>query len=173
MEPTQKDDSPQGKVMAYANTTSVSVERSRAEIERTLQRYGASKFMYGWDREEAVIAFVVHNEGSGEMRQVRFRVYVPPREDFNTSPAGRWRSDEQIDKHWEQAQRSRWRALLLVIKAKLEAIDAGIATFEDEFLAYTMLPGGETVGEWIAPQLDDVYKTGVMPGDLRLALPAG
>ena len=85
----------------------------------------------------------------------------------------RWRSDDQINKHWEQAQRSRWRALLLVIKAKLEAIDAGIATFEDEFLAYTMLPGGETVGEWIAPQLDDVYATGVMPGDLRLALPAG
>lgn len=159
--------------MTYASQTSVSVERSRAEIERTLQRYGASKFMYGWDREEAVVAFVVYNESTGDMRQVRFRVHVPPRDDFRKTPHGRLRSSSQIEKEWEQAQRSRWRALLLVIKAKLEAIDAGIATFEDEFLAYTMLPGGETVGEWIAPQLDEVYKTGVMPGDLRLALPAG
>ena len=159
------------ETMSYASATSVSVDRSRAEIERTLKRYGAHKFVYGWDREEAVIAFVVHNEGSGEQRQVRFKVSVPPRENFETSPAGRWRSDDQVEKHWEQAQRTRWRALLLVIKAKLEAIESGIATFEDEFLAYTMLPGGETVGEWITPQLSDVYATGVMPGDLRLALP--
>ena len=73
----------------------------------------------------------------------------------------------------EQAQRQRWRALLLVIKAKLEAIEAGIATFEDEFLAYTMLPSGETVGEWVSPQLDKVYEKGVMPATLRLALPVG
>lgn len=159
--------------MTYASQTSVSVERSRAEIERTLQRYGASKFMYGWDHQEAVIAFIVHNEGSGEMRQVRFKVHVPPRGEFFKTPTGRRRTALQIEKEWEQAQRSRWRALLLVIKAKLEAIDAGIATFEDEFLAYTMLPGGETVGEWIAPQLDEVYEKGVMPADLRLALPAG
>jgi len=159
--------------MTYASQTSVSVERSRTEIERTLQRYGAQKFVYGWDREEAVIAFVVQNEDSGEFRQVRFRVHVPPREDFARTAHGRRRTALQQEKEWEQAQRSRWRALLLVIKAKLEAIEAGIATFEDEFLAYTMLPGGETVGEWIAPQLDEVYEKGVMPGDLRLALPAG
>lgn len=157
--------------MTYATNTSVSVERSRAEIERTLKRYGAHKFVYGWDREEAVIAFVVHNEGTSEQRQVRFKVKVPPRDEFFTSPAGRWRSDDQIDKAWEQAQRTRWRALLLVIKAKLEAIESGIATFEDEFLAYTMLPDGQTVGEWVEPQLSEVYAQGVMPGDLRLALP--
>lgn len=31
----------------YAETTSVSSESSRGEIERTLSRYGASSFMYG------------------------------------------------------------------------------------------------------------------------------
>lgn len=33
--------------MAYAENTSVSSEKSRAEIERTLQKYGADQFMYG------------------------------------------------------------------------------------------------------------------------------
>ena len=37
---------------------------------------------------------------------------------------------------WEQACRQRWRALALVIKAKLEAIDAEISTFEEEFLPF-------------------------------------
>lgn len=157
--------------MSYASQTSVSVERSKAEIERTLQRYGASQFIYGWDRQEAVIGFVV--QGDEQMRQVRFKVKVPDRQQFLKTPTGRRRSNVQAEREWEQAQRQRWRALLLVIKAKLEAIEAGIATFEDEFLAYTMLPSGETVGEWMQPQLDEVYRDGVMPGTLRLALPAG
>lgn len=156
--------------MSYAAQTSVSVERSRAEIERTLQRYGASQFIYGWDQQEAVIGFVVHNYE--QMRQVRFRVSVPDRADFVLTPTGQRRTENQITKQWEQSQRQRWRALLLVIKAKLEAIDAGIATFEDEFLAYTMLPSGQTVGEWMHPQLDEVYTQGVMPNSL-LALPRG
>lgn len=157
--------------MTYASQTSVSVERSKAEIERTLQRYGASQFIYGWDQQEAVIGFVVRSDE--QARQVRFKVKVPELSDFFTTASSRSRSRAAAEKAWEQAQRQRWRALLLVIKAKLEAIEAGIATFEDEFLAYTMLPTGETVGEWMAPQLDEVYRQGVMPGTLRLALPVG
>jgi hypothetical protein len=149
----------------------VSVEKSKSEIERTLQRYGASQFIYGWDQEEAVIGFVVNSDD--QMRQVRFKVKVPELADFYVTKNFQRRSRAAAEKAWEQAQRSRWRALLLVIKAKLEAIEAGIATFEDEFLAYTMLPSGETVSEWMQPQLDEVYREGVMPGTLRLALPAG
>ena len=36
---------------------------------------------------------------------------------------------------WEQGCRSRWRAILLILLAKFEAIEAGISTFEREFLA--------------------------------------
>lgn len=32
----------------YAATTEVTSEKSRAEIERTVSRYGATGFMYGW-----------------------------------------------------------------------------------------------------------------------------
>ena len=157
--------------MTYAAQTSVSVEKSKSEIERTLQRYGAKQFIYGWDQAEAVVGFVVGSDE--EMRQIRFKVKVAAYQDFLRTPTGQQRSRAAAEKAWEQAQRQRWRALLLVIKAKLEAVEAGIATFEDEFLAYTMLPSGETVGEWVQPQLAEVYREGVMPGTLRLALPAG
>jgi hypothetical protein len=157
--------------MSYAAQTSVPVERSRAEIERVLQNYGAQQFIYGWDQHAAVVGFtVMHDE---ERRQIRFRVEVPDQASFLRSKGGQRRTAIQAEKAFQQAQRQRWRALLLVIKAKLEAIEAGIATFEDEFLAYTMLPGGETVGEWMKPQLDEVYRDGVMPKTLQLALPSG
>jgi hypothetical protein len=58
----------------------------------------------------------------------------------------------------------RWRALALVIKAKLEAVAAGITTVEQEFLAHIVLPDGHTtVGTWMAPQLAAAYDAGTMP----------
>jgi hypothetical protein len=156
----------------YASKTSVPVERSRNEIERTLARYGAEQFVYGWDRTGAVVGFVVTTE-SQQKRQVRFHLPLPDRNDpeFTHHSRGR-RSPDAAEAMWEQASRSRWRALNLVVKAKLEAVESGIATFEDEFLAYTMLPTGGTVGEWLTPQLDDVYQRGIMPPPIGLLGPA-
>jgi hypothetical protein len=144
----------------YAETTSVSVDQSRAEIERTLVRYGADGFMYGWDGNRAVIQFRAHG------RFIRFVMPLPDREDeqFTTTPErGFTRSKEAAQKAWEQATRQRWRALALAIKAKLEAVEAGIATFEEEFLSYIVLPNKQTVSEWMGPQLSEAYSTGEMP----------
>ena len=159
----------------YAANTTVSVERSRAEIEATLVRYGASSFMYGWDTGGAMIAFVV-GVAEGQTRQVRFHLPLPSRDEHRFTRHTRGsRTPEAAEALWEQACRQRWRALALVVKAKLEAVETGIATFEDEFLAYIMLPEGQTVGQWIAPQLHDAYDPdkGVMPRKLMLQLGEG
>ncbi|MCI0440386.1 MAG: hypothetical protein L0177_14825 [Chloroflexi bacterium] len=77
---------------------------------------------------------------------------------------------EQIKAH-DQAVRSAWRSLLICIKAKLEAVETGITSFEDEFLAHFVLPDRSTVGDWLKPQLDRAYELGAMPD--MLSLPAG
>jgi hypothetical protein len=148
----------------YAKTTTVSPEKSRSEIERILTRWGADQFVYGWDASRAVIGF----RAGG--RQVRFELVLPDRNDKAFTHTGetahrypRRRTVAQAAAAYEQAVRQRWRALALVIKAKLEAVETGIATFESEFLAYIQLPNGQTVGEWVGPQLDDVYSSGSMP----------
>jgi len=41
--------------MKYARDTSVSVERSKAEIERLLQRYGAKEFAHGWQSQNLMM----------------------------------------------------------------------------------------------------------------------
>lgn len=144
----------------YAENTSVSSEKSRAEIEATLRRYGASQFMYGWDATSAVIVFQAHG------RRVKFVLPMPDQnaDEFRLTPGRKLeRTTDQVLAAWEQACRQRWRALALVIKAKLEAVEAGITVFDDEFLAHMMLPNGSTVGEWARPQLAAVYESGTMP----------
>lgn len=153
--------------MAYAENTSVPVERSRAEIEKLLGRHKCSKFMAGVDHDShrATVQFVAHN------RRVKFEISLPdPADKKYTRDRNGWqRSPSGVEKIVEQEQRTRWRALLLVIKAKLEAVESNIATFEDEFLAHTMLPNQQTVAEYIGPQVAQMYETGRMPPDRMLS----
>lgn len=151
--------------MSYAEKTTVSAESSRSEIERTLLRYGADQFMYGWDNDRAVIQF------RAQERFVRFVVTMPDRNDKRFTHYQRGttvktmvkRVPNEAVKAWEQATRQRWRALALVVKAKLEAVEAGISEFEDEFLAHIVLPDGQTAGEWLRPQIASAYELGTMP----------
>jgi hypothetical protein len=157
-------------VSTYASETAVSPEKSRYEIEVTLKRYGADQFMYGWDADRGAVRFRFNG------KHVAFIVPMPDRNDKAIKMVlrrGTWwtRTPEQQQAALEQAERQRWRALSLVIKAKLEAVESGITTFEDEFLAHLVLPDGQTVGEWMRPQIEEVYATGLMPPRL-LGLPA-
>lgn len=148
--------------MKFASTTTVSVEKSRAELEALLRRYKASAFASGWDPTHDRIEFEV----SG--RRIRF---VLPRPDRNAKKyrldgRGFSRTQKAIDMAVAQADRQRWRALLLVVKAKLEAVESGIAVFEQEFMAFIVDPVSDmTVGDMLVPRL--------MSGEpLRALLPA-
>jgi hypothetical protein len=159
-------------VARYAADTEVSSDRSRSEIERTLKRYGATAFAYAWEGNVASIAFKLAD------RQIRFRLPLPdPRDaEFTRTPTGKTRAATAAEAAYEQGVRQRWRALALVIKAKLEAVEAGISTVEREFLDAIMLPDGRTVGEWVGPQLGAVYARGEMPALIpggRAAIEAG
>lgn len=144
----------------YAQATEVSSDRSRAEIEKTLIRYGASGFAYAWKGLSALIEFELKD------RRYRFVLPLPDRnsDEIKYTPARQYyRSEAQQSAAYEQAVRSKWRALGLVIKAKLEAVEAGISTVEEEFTSAVVLPNGRTVGEWIKPQIAEAYATGTMP----------
>lgn len=151
----------------YAENTTVSTDRSRGEIESTLRRYGADQFVSGWDADRAMLGFRVDG------RHVRFELPMPRRDDdsIRRTPSGQYvRSAKQQDEVFEQEVRRRWRALNLAVKAKLEAVATGIASFDDEFLAYLVLPGGVTVGQALADgRLDKAMSSGVIPA----LLPSG
>jgi hypothetical protein len=142
----------------YAKSTTVSSGQSRAEIERTLERYGAGAFMYGWEGSKAVIGFEY------DSRRYRIVLMLPDKEGFSVTETGRLRSSSKaVQDAWEQACRQRWRALALWVKAVLEASEVGITTVDQALQPFILLPNGATVGEWMRPQIAQVYMTGTMP----------
>lgn len=146
---------------AYASGTEVPAERTRAEIERTLERFGADQFMSGWDSTTliAVVSFRIAG------RMVRLTLPLPSPDDplIAQTPAGKYRTAPQVEAELAKETRRRWRSLLLVIKAKLTAVSDGISTIEREFMADLVLPSGATVNEWLTPQIAAAYDGGRMP----------
>lgn len=144
----------------YAADTTVTADRSRAEIERILERYGAVAFMYGWDGTKAQLSFDI------EGRRYRIALPLPDKAapEFTRTPKTReLRAPDAARAAWEQATRQRWRALALWIKAVLEASESGITTLAEAMQPFIVLPNGMTAGQWLGPQIAAVYATGAMP----------
>jgi hypothetical protein len=144
--------------MAYAGKTKVGIEASQSEIRKIISRYGATRFASMDEPGLSVIMFEVHD------RRVKFSLTMPDISEFALTPGRRAKrsKDSQFDA-WEQACKARWRSLALSIKAKLVAVEDNIAMFEQEFLEYVVLPSGQTVGEYVRPQIEQAYLTGKMP----------
>lgn len=142
--------------MRYAGNTKVSADRSLQEIKRTVERYGAESFAFAQDRDKAMVQFTLAE------RAVRFIVTMPDRDDdeYVLTETGRERAEAAAFTAWEKACRQRWRALALVVKAKLEAVESGITDFDREFLAYLVLPDNTTVGDTALPAVVEAYATG-------------
>lgn len=151
----------------YAQKTKVPTNRSRDEIERVLVRYGATSFVYGWEGDAAVIGFTM------EGVRIRLQVTMPGPEEFAHDKRGRRRTKSAVEQSVSQAQRQRWRALKLVVQAKLEAVDSGISTVKDEFLAFIVLPGGLRVRDHALPAVAETYETGKVVGLLPATTTGG
>jgi len=133
----------------YAEGTSVSEERSRNELERTLKRFGADQFGFAWSDEGQMIAFRMAG------RSIRLDIPMPDMDDpsFRLTPAGRVRATSAAQEAYGQEVRRRWRSLNLVVKAKLTAVADGISTLEREFLADMLTDDGRTVEQVMRPLL--------------------
>jgi hypothetical protein len=106
--------------MPYAQRTQVPVDKTRLEIEHLVRKYGAKGFSSAWrfgpikgEGGMARVEFICHD------RHIRLTVEVP--------------GDEP-------KARGKWRVLLLMVKAKLVAVDAKVVTFEEAFFADIVMP---------------------------------
>jgi hypothetical protein len=134
-------------IKKYAADTAVPVHRSRQQMEAMLQQHGAAEFAYGWDSNADKIQFTLQD------RTIRFTLPRVKKDDYLRKRDGTRRSNTQQENAYQQAERQRWRALYLVVRAKLEAVESGIALFEQEFLAFIVMPNGLTIGDVLVPQL--------------------
>ncbi len=119
----------------YAARTSISVERSKAELEKTIKRWGADEYRAGWSAraKSELIDFSYEN--------CSIRMHMTMTDD-------------------EQENRRRWRSMVLVVKAKLESVETGISTFQEEFMAHIVMANGKTLAENIMPRLLEAAQSG-------------
>ena len=129
----------------YAQRTKVPATQTRSEIESLLLKRGATGFVYGATAEQAMIGF--------EMQGWRLRFMLPMPQKSRTMSETRVVAETK----------RRWRALALVLKAKLEAVDSGIVEFPREFLAFIVTDGNATVGDQVVPGLATLVSSGKMP----------
>jgi hypothetical protein len=152
----------------YAARTEVDPKRTREEIERLLERYGATTFSYTARPMDnyAAIEF--------ELRGHAYRLYVryPATTDRSVTHdgAGRRRPNIQaVEKARDQIVRQRWRALKLYINATLEAVTSGVTTMDEALFAHLVIPdtARRTMYEFLEDTRDEIARTGAPP-----ALPA-
>lgn len=131
--------------MAFAKNTKVPVERTLGEIQKVLYKAGAKGFAFGTGGSQAYIAFTMGRSAV----KMKVKMHQPPSENATQASI----------KTYEQLQRSRYRALLLAIKAKVESVEAGIETYEQAFLPHLLLQNGKLVGELVIEKIDMLNNT--------------
>lgn len=141
--------------MGFASQTTVSVERSQMEVRKILGNYKATGFAFGEQGHMHMVMFEIAN------RRMRF-VLPMPEPGVARDRRKYIMGQNQID----QERRRRWRCLALAIKAKLECVESGITTLEEEFMAHIVIPNGQTVGQHMIPQIKAAYESGKMPAML-------
>lgn len=144
----------------YAERTTVNPAATLAEIQTLVEdRYKCKDFAFRKSPEQVMVIFDMQD------RRVRFTLPLPNPDDrqFKFTDTGRVRTGNSGVEAYQQAVRSKYRALLLTIKAKLESVESGIETFQEAFMAQIVLPGGQTMSEWAVPQIEKAYAGGEMP----------
>ncbi len=139
----------------YAANTNVTAERSQAEIQSMLLKYGCTSFGFVRRPRQILIGF--------ELRNLRFEMSIslpdPNSDEFTKTATGRARRNHD-DALYEQEVRRLYRSLCLLIKAKIVSINEKTAKFEDEFLAYMVTSNGRTVGTWCANLIAKAQENG-------------
>ena len=144
--------------MAYAENTTVSVEKSVGEIVTLVKKAGAYRIGQVEDVDTLALQFFLND------RLLRFRVDMPTLEQMPSRNArGTVIPTEQRNRMAAQACRQKARALLLVIKAKLESVESKVETFDEAFLPNIVTPEGLTIAEIALPQIANGYSGGKQP----------
>jgi hypothetical protein len=150
----------------YARKTKVPIDRSKTEIEKLLKGAGGVQYFAGETDDADVVGCRLRD------RFVRFNVPRPGKEWSDVARKklrpGYQRQNFDADRAVRAEHSRRWRCLVVIVKAKLAAVDAGIRTFEQEFLGDIMMPDKRTVYDHIAQGLADAYASGKVGSQLLL-----
>lgn len=124
----------------YAEGTKVSVDTSRGELTGILAKHGVLRMGWMGAPEGDELMFEL---GGG---QFRLRMARPTLAEIRRDYPNAYDEQAKLEGEW----RRRWRANVLLLKAKLEFITSGDTTLERELLPYRVLKDGRTIEQALA-----------------------
>lgn len=131
--------------MPYAENTKVTVDSSRGEITGILAKHGVLNM--GWSTTPEGDQLLFELQGGS----YRFNIKRPTAASMEAEHSADYRYPYNVD--WEgkakQEWMRRWRANVLLLKAKLEFIDGDASTLERELLPMRVLKNGATLEEFL------------------------
>lgn len=130
--------------------TAIDPEKSRMEIDRLLQDFGAEAVQWttDWKNSRVNLKFILETEINGVKKKVGVdinpAIFASEHRSYNPKLG---KSEKVVAPNWAQSM----RLLYWWLKSKLEAVAYGMVSAEQEFLSQVMtqLPTGErgTVGQ--------------------------
>jgi hypothetical protein len=125
--------------MAY-ETTTVPVERSQGEIRKLLQTHGAARFAFGEETDSAGVRWAAVSFTHGGYGSACACPRKPVDERLIRSRLTRARSKarEDFEAELDEQEKRIWRVMNWNLKARLVAVDEGVDTFEEAFLAHLL-----------------------------------
>lgn len=132
----------------YAEGTKVSVEKSRAELTTILTKHGIERQAWMTGPEGDQLGFVYR--GRSYRLQVNKPTYAEATSHLSYTTSGM----NYVEKEWMR----RWRALVLLLKAKIEFAEGDDDAFVREFMPFLLTAGGRTLEEVIA---DDALEAAI------------
>lgn len=139
--------------MAYEGTT-VAVEKSQSEVRRLLAEHGAQRFAFGEETDDGGVRWAVVTFQARAL-MVRIRVPHKPLDEAEVRRKYQRARSKTIDQirfeaHEQEARRI-WRVIAWGLKARMVAVEEGVETFEQAFLAHLLDPRtGQTIYEQLA-----------------------
>jgi hypothetical protein len=128
----------------YAEGTGVPVEKSRSEITGILTTHGCRRMAWATEPNGDTLQFELGGQ------QYRFNIVRPSTDDVQRMYANLYSPQVDWEKKVAAEWRRRWRAHVLLLKAKLEFVEGGDTTLEAEFMPALVTKNGATLGELIA-----------------------
>lgn len=127
-------------VRRYAEGTKVSVDSSRGEITGILAKHGVQRMGWMAAPEGDELMFEL---GGGSYR---LSMVKPTIAEIRRLYPNAYDEQAKLDAEW----RRRWRANVLLLKAKLEFVASGDTTLDRELLPYRVLKDGRTLEQTLA-----------------------
>lgn len=138
--------------LPYENATSG--QRAMAEIQTILQKFGCSKFGTMLDFDAGTLVVQFERQGQRVSFPANFKGYAAKWLKENPWSSRRQSSREEYERRaLEIGSMAVYSILRDWIKAQTVAVETGLTSFEDVFMAHLLLPNGKRVSEEISGPL--------------------